>query len=142
MPSSASSIRSRSAWLLTSGCCVCGVGGAEGVEEVAAGWEEEEEEEVEVEGREEAPAAPSPAGGTEDSDSKVPEGAASVWRGKEERREFCEVKIQKKNTKKTLMCASVRVFLCPHCCRFAGRDEVAELWDVEVRQSHCGCLQQ
>lgn len=99
------------------------------------GWEKVEV----VEGREEALApeteAASLTGGTEDSDLKVLEGAASVWRGKES-------SVKSNYKKKALTRASVWVFLRPHCCRFTGRDEVAELWDVEVRQSHCGCLQQ
>lgn len=98
MPSSASSIRSRSAWLLTSGCCVCGVGGAEGEEEAAAGWEEKKE----VEGREEAlvwTAAPSLTDGTEDSGLKVLEGAASVWKGEESNVNSMKLNYNKKKTK-------------------------------------------
>lgn len=104
MPSSASSIRSRSAWLLTSGCCVCGVGGAEGEEEAAAGWEEEEE----VEGREEVlvseTAAPSLTGGTEDSGLKALEGAASVWRGEESSVNSMKLNYKKKKAINTRQC--------------------------------------
>lgn len=72
MPSSASSIRSRSVWLLTGSCPVRGV---EGAGEEAAVWEED--------GRMEAlvpvTGVPSLAGWTEDSDLlMVLEEAASV----------------------------------------------------------------
>lgn len=62
MPSSARSIRSRNAWLLTGSCPVCGV---EGAREGAAAWEKEGTMEALVP----ETGVPSLAGWTEDSDS-------------------------------------------------------------------------